>query len=258
MSVHLRLPEVVEVAKRLLLRLHTLCDRRHGTPPPSGSGNVIRVRVFMAAFLIAIYPDNCLEGDGVPEREVLEISSQLYIRFERIARVLVGNKGDFRLVSSSMTRDFVPMLFQFFQRFDAWKLPDSVKMRQRIIKALDGLHATKDSVVDSTDPQCVTLRQNIDDHIGQLRTRLIQLGGLSALFSYDENRSRQVAERERAMLDEGLLGFVVRSGPMCKEQLAHELHLNPLFKFGDHDGQDFDNGVFGQVCGALRPGCCCA
>jgi hypothetical protein len=205
------------------------------------------MRVFMTVFLIAIYPDNCFQGDGVPEKEVLEISTQMYIRFERIAKVLVKNKGDFRLVSSEMTRDFIPMLFQFFKKFDAWKLPDSKKMHQRIIHALDGLYATKESVVDSADPQCVTLRLDVDEHIGQLRTRLITIGGLSALLSYDENRSKQIAERGRVTVDEGLLGFVARSGPMCKEQLAHEVHLNPLFKFGDHDGSVFDNGVFGQV-----------
>lgn len=215
------------------------------------------MRVFMAVFLIAIYPDNCLTGDGVPEKEVLEVSSQLCIRFERIAKVLVRNKGDFRLVPSDLTRNFIPMLFQFFKRFDAWKLPDSAKMRQRIIDALDGLHATKESVVDATDSQCVRLRLNVDEHIGQLRTRLIQIGGLSALLSYDEKRSREVAERGRATVDEGLLGFVGRmGGPMCTEQLAHEVHLNPLFKFGDHDNRVFDNGVFGQVrfCCGCRSG----
>jgi hypothetical protein len=238
---------VLGVTKHLLLRLHSLCDRRHGTPP-SLEGNAIRMRVFMAVFLIAIYPDNCLTGDGVPEKEVLEVSSQLCIRFERIAKVLVRNKGDFRLVPSDMTRNFIPTLFQFFKRFDAWKLPDSAKMRQRIIDALDGLYTTKDCVIDATDSQCVRLRQNVDEHIGQLRTRLIQIGGLSALLSYDEKRSREVAERGRTTVDEGLMGFVVRGGPMCTEQLAHEVHLNPLFKFEDHGGgNEFDNGVFGQV-----------
>lgn len=201
----------------------------------------------MTVFLIAIYPDNCLEGDGVPEKEVLESSSQMYIRFERIAKVLVKNKGDFRLVSADMTRDFIPMLMQFFQRFDAWKLPDSKKMIQRIIKVMDGLYTTKESVVDSTDSQCVKLRLDVDEHIGTMRTKLIQLGGLSALMAYDENRRRRTAEQERTTVNEGILGFVARGGVMSVEQLAHEVHLNPLFNLEDHNHNELDNGVFGQV-----------
>ena len=182
------------------------------------------------------------------EKELLASSTQLYVRFERIAKVLVKNRGDFKKVSLGLTQDFFPMLLNFFHWFDAWKRPDLKSMARRLVSALDGLYDTKDSVADSSDHQYVQLRLAVEDHIGMLRTRLIELEGLSAIIRYDEKRRQKMADRARMAVNEGLLELVSRGSTVSVEQLAHEVHLNPLFKLDDCQiSSDFENGVFGRV-----------
>ncbi len=193
----------------------------------ASSADNVKVRIFLSAYLIALFPNEVFEKqhDLEPvEKSLLEISARLSIRFERILRLSV-QKGDFRRVPAELTVDFVPMIFTFMRLFLQWKEPSERNFSQRVVNAMTALDDSLSVIPDdTTDPERLRCKAELQEQLARLEQKLRCLsGGIEALALFEERRRKKAEERARQpSMDMG-----VRPS---NEQYAHELFLNPSFR----------------------------
>lgn len=244
--VFLREKNIIAVSKACLQRIHCLCIRRHGTPCRSLTPEIVNVRVFLAAFMIAYRPTHVFESMGELEQSLLESAGPLIEALEGICGSLRGQ--GFASVPSTLTVGFTPMLFEFLKRFKAWKIPDEAKLITRIKHALLALYQAEALLGEDS----ANLRVEFTTQIERLRSKLAQIAGPDALAQFDAQRLSGTDGCSGSGGgggggdDEGG-AYAALPGRMTNEQLAHELLIDPTFQLNEDGGCSAENPVFHRI-----------
>lgn len=200
------------------------------------------MRVFLAAYMIALRPSYVFEQMGSLEKALYEVAGTLIPLFERILEEVI-QKGAFDAVSDELTKDFPTLMFEYLKNFKAWKIPDEAKLTCRIKHALIALYESLDALPHD-EPVDSPLKKEFESNIVRLRSKLSDIAGPQKLAEFDEDRRKgMVGEPARATSTNHNPSHSSSSGTVVAnyqarattEQLAHELLLDPLFQLDDRN-----------------------
>lgn len=250
----LRQKPVIEVSKACLQRIHLLCTFRHGSPSKALTPENVNVRVFLAGFMISYRPTHVFESMGALENALVEAATPLLVTFQKICDCILNSPSrSFQDVPHELTKDFVPMLFEYLQRFKAWKGPDEAKLTCRIKHALIALYQGVEHLPPD-EPEDSKLKIEFRTQIERLRGKLHQIAGADALSQFDEQRrAGQIPGGAGGSGGTGGSGggggayAAALPGRMSNEQLAHELLLDPMFQLDENGGCSVENPVFHRI-----------
>lgn len=114
-------------AKDCLLRIHCLCIRRHGA-----MCEVVNVREFLSALMIANKPTHVFEAMGPLEKELLKAATAMMRVFERIMRGCTMMEGFAKRVPAELSKEFLQRLSAYFRSFRAWKAQEFAKQARQV------------------------------------------------------------------------------------------------------------------------------
>jgi hypothetical protein len=230
------------------MRVHHLSTFRHGSPRLAVMPENVNVRVFLAAYMIALRPTHVFEAMGALEQSLFEAALPLINTFQRIVE-RIASAGSFQGVASDLSCDFPTMLFEYLRRFKAWKVPDEAKLTCRIKHALIALYNAQQQLPPN-EPEDSKLAVEFRTQIERLRGKLQQIAGAAALAEFDASRAA-VSAVERAggacCSASSHSSCATLSGRMTNEQLAHELLLDPAFQLDESGGSEVDSPVFHRI-----------
>jgi hypothetical protein len=232
------------VAKASLQRIHLLTTFRHGSPRNALAPENVNVRVFLAAYMIALRPTHVFEAMGPLEQALHEAALPLLIKFEQIATQIISSPNGFQDVPHDITDGFPTMLFEFLKHFKAWKVPDEAKLTCRIKHALIALYQAEQHLPPD-EPEDSTLRIEFRTQIERLRGKLQQISGHQALVEFDALRNTDGGRI--AGVSTHTSAYSALPGRMTNEQLAHELLLDPIFQLQDDGGCSAESTVFHRI-----------
>lgn len=244
--VMLREKPVIQAAKAALQRIHLLATFRHGSPSRSLAPENVNVRVFMAAFMIAIRPTHVFESMGTLEQSLFESAMPLLSQFQTICSTLKSAPfPHFQCVPSDQTKDFPTALFEYLKRFKAWKVPDEAKLTCRIKHALVALYQARDHLPPD-EPEDSKLKVEFRTQIERLREKLRQIAGVEAVNELDAKLASGEIGSSSPPAPAGE-AYASLPGRMTNEQLAHELLLDNSFQLHDTGGMEDSNPVFYRI-----------
>ena len=173
--------------------------------------------------MIACRPSHVFETMGQLEQPLLEVARALVESFERIAGAVVA-AGSIQPVDHSLTEGFVSLFMDYLRCFNAWKVPDEIKLVCRIRHALFALYNARDHLPadESADSK---LSVEFRTQIERLRSKLTQIGGQAALTQFDAENNSLDRPNSGSRND-----VTISPSRVCNEQLAHELMLDPTFQ----------------------------
>lgn len=252
--VFLREKHIVSLSKRCLQRIHLLCTFRHGSPSKALTPENVNVKVFLAGLMIAYRSTHVFESIGTLEQALLEVAIPLHTTFQNICNT-IAIKHSFQDVPHELSKNFVPLLFEYLKRFKAWKVPDEAKLICRIKHALIALYQAE-SHLPLDEPDDSKLKIEFKTQIERLRSKLSQIGGQDALKLFDEQRQTGIISGcsggsggSGNPNNPGGAGgaYAALPGRMSNEQLAHELLLDPNFQLDEDGGCGIENPVFHHI-----------
>ncbi len=240
--VHLREKPVIAATKSILMRIHHLSTLRHGSPRLAVAPERVNVRVFLAAYMIALRPTHVFEAMGSLEQSLFEAALPLLNTFQRIVE-RVASAGSFQGVASDLSCDFPTTLLEYLKRFKEWKVPDEAKLTCRIKHALIALYNAQQHLPPD-EPEDSKLKVEFRTQIERLRAKLQQIAGADALAEFDANHTVHSACAGGC---NALSSYATMSGRMTNEQLAHELLLYPAFQLDESGGSEVENPVYHRI-----------
>ena len=177
------------MARALLQRVHLSSTFRHRTLVQALAPNSVNTRVFLAGYMIAYRPTHVFESMGALEQGLFEAAGPVLESFQSIIDAVHNSPTrDFQSVPSALTRDFTGLLFEFLDRFKAWKIPDEKRLTCRIKHALIALYRAEGHLPEG-EPLDSPIRIEITTQIERLRTKLGKISGPEALEQFDRERS---------------------------------------------------------------------
>ena len=138
--IYLREPNVIQITKQILDRIHLLCTMRHRSSPPALPQSPlehVKVKVFLSAFMIVFHPHNVLENmSGKLEQALLKSAKQLMDQFQAIIHSLIGFSQKkkqqqqqstppplyFNEIGHKLTKTFQQIFFNYLEAFNEWKV----------------------------------------------------------------------------------------------------------------------------------------
>ena len=218
----LRDKATLSIAKTCLRRVHQLSLFRHGAPPKHASSpTMINTRVFLAAYTIVFHPARVFQVVGPRENALQKAAAPLIEAFEGLLDA-IGAKGSFQAIPPELSRDFTALMDAYLERFDEWRGVDRADQAHRTRHALFSVSMALDYLPPGDSP----LKASMCAQIARLRAKLEELAGVDALRVFDEGRHPERNRRkDRA----------VEARRMRNEQIAHELLLDPSFRFGEEE-----------------------
>lgn len=244
---------MVEVFKLFIQRIYFLATFRHR----NGSFDVCNasMQVMLKAYMIAYHPKNSFETmHGAAEQKLIECSTRMTERFERIAHHVMGlNSLQGGGVSRDLTADLVPLMGEYVECFYSWKRVDEKRLQSRLERMLV---ATEDSLAlcKVENPDDTLNIPAFEESIKKMREKLRMVSGQAALSRYDESRSEA---RATVLRRTGLLPISnVLAARSSNDELAHELLLDPTFQL--LDSGDYMAGTLDEVIRQKfqQVGCC--
>ena len=217
--VFLREKSVITVSKECLQRIHMMTTFRHGLP--SDAPQSVKVRTFLAGYMIAYYPTRVFESMDTLEQALYDASVPMLTAFEQIWK-LIHAGTQFSAVPHDLTKDFQALLFRYLKCFGEWKVPDQRNLQLRITHALAALYEAE-ARLPPEEREDSKLRVQFRAQIQELRAKLLQVAGPDALRAFDENPRAPGASLPRLYTN---------------EQLAHELLLDPTFQLEEYGGRN--------------------
>ena len=271
----LRDKKTIAIAKALLQRVHLSSTFRHRTPVRAPAPDSVNTRVFLAGYMIAYRPTHVFESMGALEQRLFDAAGPLLESFQSIIDAVHSSPTrDFQSVPCALTLGFTELLFEYLERFKAWKIPDEKRLTCRIKHALIALYRAEGHLPGS-EPLDSPIRIEIRTQIERLRTKLEKISGPEALEQFDRERSAVMPTCSGPTgggggggpPDEGssggasskvgggassklCLSNVVRPsqlGRASNEQLAHELLLDSKFQLNQFGGYGAEDPVFQRI-----------
>jgi hypothetical protein len=240
--VYLRDKQVIATTKSCLWRIHQLVTSLHGSPANALAPDYVNVRVFLAGFMIAFRPTHVFESMGQLEQSLYESALPLMTRFQSIVEHIVS-RGSFQQIPADLTHDFLPMIFEYLRRFNAWKVPDEAKLVCRIKHALVALYQAQQQL-PLDEPDDSKLKVELITQIERLRSKLSKIAGSKSLAQFDAGRA---AGSDIPSVSNANVSHTTLPGRLSNEQLAHELLLDPTFQLDDFGGSSAENPVAHRI-----------
>jgi uncharacterized protein (UPF0128 family) len=230
----LRQEHVIKATNAILQRFHSQAVRVHGDPvvAPEDFDTVerVRVRIVLASYMIAFFPRDVFESMGTLEKELHECALGLVECFEEMIDTYDANDMGFTGIGFFVRDAFSMHLFDYLIIFKKWKVPDEAKLTVRIRNALFALHNATLQLPSDEDPNsrlCVELRTQTT----RLFEKLRQVAGADAVTQL---RAEIAAQNSNAIYS-GTRGVIGYTNKQNSEELAHQLHLDPLFQLAYMD-----------------------
>ena len=232
---YLRRETVVSNCRKVLERFHrkSLLSARRASSNPGARAQqtTFNVRVFLAAFMVVCRPTHVFESIETLEQNLIDSSTIVIRQFDSIVALLAASpRAAWHDVPASTRASFHAGMFIFFQRFQAWKVPDAQKLNNRIENALLALYrAAMD--LPPNEPENSNLRTEFRKQIQRLEQKLVQYEGQQRLEQLQARWEQMRLNGDFAELDlaERPLTFP-RLNHLSKDQLAHELLIDPTFR----------------------------
>lgn len=182
-------PNVVKCTKACLQRIHLLCSIRH-RDLPIYKPEAVNVRIFLAGYMMAFHPTSVFESSmGDRETAVFDASTKLFPLFQSILDK-VSDNGAFSDAESTLTEQFLPLLFQYLRSFEVWKNSGNRTLVSRVQYALIALENTKREIQLSR-PSGPEVSAKLSAEIEKLRANFVKIAGADALARFDEQRRRE-------------------------------------------------------------------
>jgi regulator of replication initiation timing len=223
----------IKIVRSFLKRIHMSSIYRHKIT--SDLNFVVDARVVMAGFMIAYHHTSVFEQVGDLEKTVMGSSAEILELMERIAKLIFAN-GSFQAVSGELTQEFHSLILKYIADFMAWKIPDEIKLKNRIIHALIALEESQMHIPED-EPADSRLNVQLKLQMDRLRAKLAHIAGPSALAAYDESRVEW-----RSTVTRGVGGCSTSSfgTKVSNEELGHEILLDPRFQLSDNASHQTD------------------
>ena len=248
--VLLRERPVVQATKVLLQRVHRMAVSLHGFPAnnpvarPGENDTSVNCRVFLALYMIALYPSKVFDEANPLAVALLDSSLPLLKCFEGITQQFLDRGCTFIDVDADLRSTFSWHLFNYMEKFKAWKVPDEAKLTCRVKHALIALYSAEEQI-PREEPEDSRLKVEFRVQIELLRSRLQRIAGQDALLQFDAERVRKgfnsadssivIAVNTQLNIPNIDMPRSTASNQLkvSNQQLAHELILDPSFQIPD-------------------------
>ena len=259
---------MVQATKVLLQRVHRMTVSLHGFPAnnptarPGEGDTSVNCRVFLALYMIALYPSKVFDDTNPLAVALLDSSLPLLKCFEGITQQFMDRDYTFLNVDADLRSNFSWHLFNYMEKFKAWKVPDEAKLICRVKHALVALYSAEEQI-PREEPEDSRLKVEFRVQIERLRGRFQQLAGQEALLQFDAKYARTgFSSVDSSIVITANIPNIdvsqsVVSGALAlkvsNQQLAHELILNPSFQIPDsHSGVNALASSFPEQCVARQ------
>lgn len=254
LAAKLREPEIMAVARAAVIRCFFRSCGAHHTKQGQMAQHNLNTRVFLASYMIVAKPDHVFEIIGELETQLQEAAERMIIIFEKLYKAMAEHpsKDTKEIITELQIPDdmlFPVCLSEYVKKFKAWKIPDEMKLTQRIRHALAALYMAEDET-DTANPEAPRLKRELKMQQERLRFKLQQAAGERVRQEFDSKHGRgglpapvQPAEPQQTNTNNTTNLYSSLPGRMTNEQLAHELLLDPDFKLDDQGGSSVENVV---------------
>jgi hypothetical protein len=219
----------VNVMKCIVQRIYSL------TRFDMQENKIVNIRVFLAAFMIAYHPAQVFERTTNLEVALCEAAVNMLKVFDVMCTDIANStRGSCLRETCEKARTFPSVLHDYLDAFQAWKLPDEVKLTERIQHALDALAEAQGHLIES-DADTPRFRIEFATQQTRLRLKLLKIVGVKAFESLDAIRMKKdvahalVLTKLETGVSSSVDGYTARPKRMTNEGLAHELLLDPNF-----------------------------
>ena len=204
----------------------------------------VNVRIFLAAYMITVYPVNVFEHTGELEIRLMASAKLLLETFEKI----LYSTSPFRGMPHDVTKSFPSQLFDYLRDFKAWKIPDEARLLKRIEHALVALYQAR-AHLPPDEPENSQLNTEFRTQISRLKEKMLKIGGAAFFAKFEADHpegafgpgpsgdpptgqgNQKEAIRESLRVQGA--AAIALSDRMTNEQLAHEILFNPAFQLTD-------------------------
>ncbi len=185
----LRERATIASAKACLERFHRTSNLLHRTSLPAGQEpEQINVRIFLAAYMIVLYPNKAFSTIGDLETRVMRSAQALLQIF---GGILPSTVPLYKL-PLDLTKSLPNAIFNYLRDFKAWKVPDQAKLASRIKHALVALYDAR-RMLPADEPENSQLNTEFRTQICRLRHKLGQIAGVEVLARFDEEHPEGVS-----------------------------------------------------------------
>ena len=223
----------INVMKRIVQRIYSLTATAGRFDIQENK--IVNIRVFLAAFMIAYHPAQVFERTTKLEVALCEAAVNMLKVFDVMCTDIANStRGSCLRETCEKARTFPHVLHVYLDAFQAWKLPDEVKLTERIQHALDALAEAQGHLIES-DADTPRFRIEFAAQQTRLRSKLLQIVGVKAFESLDAIRVKKdvahalVLTKLETGVSSSVDGYTARPKRMTNEGLAHELLLDPNF-----------------------------
>ena len=190
--------------------------------------------------MIALHPSKVFDETSPLVVALLDSSIPLLRCFEGITQQFMDRDCIFLNVDTALRSTFSWHLFNFMEKFNAWKIPDQAKITCRIKHALIALYSAEEHI-PREEPEDSTIKVTFRVQIERLRSKLQQLAGHEALLQFD---AQNLKTGFSAVSSSGVIAVNIPNIDMSQsvvpnalkvsnQQIAHELILNPSFQLSN-------------------------
>ena len=228
----LRLPTLIDATTDLI---NFICrtERIHGPVPLPVN---INPRVFLAAYMIELFPREVFDDSPNPLVDPLKVSANsILTKFEAIMHTIASLQGKLQW-SRHIADGFSPLLNDYLLKFRAWKVPDEALHCEKIINALYTLRfSQKQLEIPPLNPLDEATRIEFRIQIQRLTQKLAQIGGPTATNAH-ESLLNLYAQREAEALTQARLTARIAHTNAIANSNANSIAIAEE-EYHDFDGQ---------------------
>jgi hypothetical protein len=175
---HAHRPEIMERMYRCIRHItKKVFVHHHGTPGTTTQAATLNRRVFVAAYMIAIFPNNSIEVIGMHEQVMIIAANEFITALETTAESLAAGA---KITDIPGATAFTTKMYMYQRRFTVWRTNDAPNVQARMERALAMLTTERDMA-----PPDSPNRVNLAAQVVRIRTKLVETFGAGALQAFD-------------------------------------------------------------------------
>lgn len=202
----------------------------------------VNARVFLASFMIALFPNDVFDYTGAMETKLSDISTKLVNSFESLYNSI--REGDpnrpYDAFNDENSRLFPAHLALYLDTFKEWKGVDEEKLIGRISYALLALYRAEANCLEDSPNDDSSILREIRDQIRSLNRKFKSINP----DKFDEWNAkyppgvREIANPDGSQASSALQPncLFAPSSRMSNEQVAYNLLLDPNYQLDDQGG----------------------
>ena len=253
----MRKTEVIAAAKDMLQAIHEFLRNSNIDVQYFLGQHDFKIRVFLAAYMIAVCPGHVFASMGATETRLTTSSIALLTNLEAILDH-IWISTNLNTVSCALIDEFPRLIANYFEDFRAWKVPDNVRLKGVILDSLRSLYAESRNLSVADEEALGITRVDFEEQIGSLRVKLLAIGGQAELDEFDAaplppatvvpapylTNEQLLQNASRIIRGAAFTNFGTRN--VSNMQIAHELLIDPSFQFEDNCSLSGKVGITNQ------------